>query len=193
MTPLTNPPGLIPSTIKLGYAEREDLERVCRTCAAPCDRPIKIIGARFSVFSKENFVVVLKAAAGLIFGFWSTLPVILQTLFWLSLIDAASGVLASSQRRTLCHDKAWTGAKKKAVMWLVIMSGVLMNRVVNVGFDFSLALGIYFIITEMLSVIRNARRAGLYVPPWVVDRLRALQREDRGQLDKTKSSGEESL
>lgn len=123
---------------------------------------------------KESLVIVAKFLIGAILSVWSSMHPVLQTLFWISLIDIGSGLLASGKAKNLCSQKAWSGARKKGMMWLIIGASILLNRVVNLGFDFSIAMGIYFIVTEMLSIIENAGVAGVYVPAWVRVRLKQL-------------------
>lgn len=128
--------------------------------------------------SKSVLVDTLKVCAGVIASFWATLNPTVQTLFWLTLIDVTSGVIAGGNEGNLSSQKAWTGGRKKAMMWLIVGSAILMSKQVDavlgkqLGIDFSVAVGFYFIIQELISIVENAGRAGLELPPWIKAKLR---------------------
>lgn len=129
--------------------------------------------------SLENAVATLiKLLIGAALSVWSSLTPTLQTLFWISLLDIASGLIASGKFKNLCSEKAWRGMRRKCLMWILIFAAGLMNKIVNFGFDLSTALGIYFIITETLSIVENCGRAGLTLPVWLRGRLIQLAAQE---------------
>lgn len=99
----------------------------------------------------------------------------LTTLFWLMLLDLLSGMVIGFKSKKLSSSRGYDGIKKKAMMWILLGGAHLSDRVINVGFDFEEALGVYFIINEMLSLIENSALLGVPFPPYIIETLMKLK------------------
>lgn len=108
-------------------------------------------------------------------GLWGALPVLVQILLILQLIDILSGLLAAWCQRTVSSDVSFRGMAKK-VLCLALIGGA---HALELGFAFdiplsSIAAGFYC-IHEIISITENAARTGLPVPQQLLDVLQKLQ------------------
>jgi toxin secretion/phage lysis holin len=113
-------------------------------------------------------------------AFFAGLPLALQALLVVQVIDIASGVLAAASRGEVDGSIAGKGVGRKAMVWLVVLGVAVLQPLV--GFDFDQALGFdaasavaaFYALADGLSIVTNAERAGVPVPKFV---SRALARE----------------
>jgi toxin secretion/phage lysis holin len=95
---------------------------------------------------------------------------ILPALFCLNILDIASGTLAAWQNGGVSSKMSWRGATRKLMVWLVLGALAIFDQFtpdipeVKIG-------GVFYIITELLSIFENAVRAGLPVPEYIRARL----------------------
>ena len=110
-------------------------------------------------------------------------------LFWLSVIDFATGLYAACHCHNCVSAKMFRGLAKKIAIFAAVAVAVLLDHVLAVEqIRFAAIAG--FGIMEALSIIENADRGGWgdFIPEWIRKRL-ALLKEQR--LDKpTEKAGE---
>ncbi|MEE9401268.1 MAG: phage holin family protein [Dehalococcoidia bacterium] len=127
----------------------------------------------------DTFWTMTKWAAGGLLGALSGLLMDMPVAFWGLLIfmaaDYATGVLAAIYTRTLDSNIGWRGLVKKAIIIIVVLAiwgGAKMAGLSNIPAA-ELVAGA-FALNEFLSMIENARRAGVQIPPILGDAFAKL-------------------
>ena len=109
--------------------------------------------------------------------------VALNPVYWVLLgfmgLDIATGILAAFASRTLDSAVSFRGITKKVLALLIVVAAAVLGaNSQSLGLSFELPLGeavaIYYIVNEALSVIENAARAGVPIPPVLTDALAKL-------------------
>ena len=95
----------------------------------------------------------------------------LYCLIAFTLIDYISGVFAAGINRELSSKIGLVGICKKAFIFLVVATGNIADTVLLGGESvLRTAVISFFIMNELISILENASRAGIKVPP-VFDKL----------------------
>ncbi len=118
--------------------------------------------------------LVLKAAIAILVGFWGGLDALVQALVLLMIIDSISGFIAGYITKTLSSDISFRGMAKKSFILMIVAAGWLLEH--KAGFtipklDVEQALAGFFCANEGLSILENAARADIGLPPWFKDTL----------------------
>lgn len=95
-------------------------------------------------------------------------------------LDILTGIWVSFKTHTFASTIATHGLWKKAVMFLIIGLGVLLDTALNSHMIRSLFIGAFSIV-EAMSIIENVDRAGYgeYIPSYLRNALSQLAREKR--------------
>jgi len=111
----------------------------------------------------------------------NTTPLV-QALFLLSVLDIISGLLKASITSTLSSGASYKGMLKKAYMLLIVAVGWIAQH--KVGLDFGVPVDSViagaFCMTEILSILENAKASGVSVPGWLFERF---ANADKGRSD----------
>lgn len=108
---------------------------------------------------------------GLITG-WLRLVPSVAALIMLMGIDIATGLMAGWITKTLSSETSGFGTLRKLIRLLMVAAGLAIEIVVP-QIPWGRLFALFFCITESISIIENAARAGVPFPPNV---LSALQR-----------------
>ena len=128
----------------------------------------------------KEYLCSILAMVGYLFiyllGGWD---VSLQCLLLAIVIDYISGMIKAYRIRTLSSKIGFQGILKKVGMLLIVMLGVLVDRVTgNTGAVRTLVI-YYFVANEGLSVIENLGQAGVPIPDSIKKALKALKKESK--------------
>ena len=85
------------------------------------------------------------------------------TLLILMMVDFVSGLLAAFVSKTLSSTVSWAGIGRKALTLLVIAGATLVEPLVD-GVPVSRLVTTFYLVSESLSILENAARAGVPIP-----------------------------
>lgn len=128
----------------------------------------------------KEYLCVILATVGYLFiyllGGWD---VALQCLLLAIVFDYISGMIKAYHTRTLSSKIGFHGIVKKVGVLLIVMLGVLVDRVTgNTGAVRTLVI-YYFVANEGLSVIENLGQSGVPIPDSIKKALKALKKESK--------------
>lgn len=128
----------------------------------------------------KEFLCGLLATLGWLFiyllGGWD---VALQCLLLAIAFDYVSGIIKAFHTKTLSSKVGFQGILKKVGVLVIVMLGVLIDRVTgNTGAVRTLVI-YYFVANEGLSVLENLGQAGVPIPDAIKKALKALKKETK--------------
>ena len=128
----------------------------------------------------KEYLCVIIATVGYLFiyllGGWD---VALQCLLLAIVFDYISGMIKAFHTKTLSSKIGFQGILKKVGILLIVMLGVLVDRVTgNTGAVRTLVI-YYFVANEGLSVIENLGQCGVPIPASIKKALKALNKESK--------------
>lgn len=105
--------------------------------------------------------------------------VALQCLLLAIVFDYISGMIKAYHTKTISSKIGFQGILKKVGVLLIVMLGVLVDRVTgNTGAVRTLVI-YYFVANEGLSVIENLGQAGVPIPDSIKKALKVLKKESK--------------
>ena len=109
----------------------------------------------------------------------------IYTLVAVMTADYVTAVMCAVRDRALSSKVGWAGISKKAVIFLLIGTGHLLDRYV-LGHDSIVRTAIifFYISNETISLLENASLLGLLIPDRLRDVLAQLRNQDIGGDDK---------
>ena len=108
-----------------------------------------------------------------LFGSWD---LALTILIVFMVLDYCTGVLKGYVLKQLSSDVGLRGLAKKAVILIVLIVAVCLDRLLNTGhWVFRTLVAYFYIANEGLSLIENCAALGAPVPQQVVDALAQLK------------------
>lgn len=140
----------------------------------------------------EKFWTAVQVAIAGLAGFWFGLHGAFKAMMLLQFIDIVTGMWVASQSddpdKRLSSSIAMRGVRRKGLAWAVVGVVYVLETYLAIGMNVSLAgftpaaaLAGYFAVTEGLSIVENADRAGVPIPDFV----RNLLAQQRNKLDGT--------
>ena len=111
---------------------------------------------------------------------WAASNPMLAALLGLMLLDIAMGLVAAYGAGQLSSSVSWKGMSKKvAELLMVALSAVMSPHMPEIPI-LKITIGFYS-ITEALSILENAARIGIPLPPSLVD---ALSKVEKGEAER---------
>lgn len=92
-------------------------------------------------------------------------------------LDYVSGILKAFINKNLSSEIGLKGILKKVGILVIVMLGVLVDRVAGETGAIRTLVIYYFVANEGLSIIENLGEAGLPIPKKLKDALKALKKE----------------
>lgn len=127
----------------------------------------------------EAIRVTLQTAGGLAAALWGGLPMLVQVLIGVMVLDILSGMLAAFITQQLSSRVTFRGMAKKAFVLVLVGAAAWVEPAA--GVPLASAVAGFYVVYELMSILENAAVAGLPVP----DALRsALARVPGGQQGK---------
>ena len=132
----------------------------------------------------STFLTGLKWFASLFAALWISVDTDLRVLAVLSLADVVS---------TFFNAKRSLSAVIKRLAMMFLLVGVVhyvfaiakLNTGMNIGFDVGAVVAFYYILAEIIIIVRNCAAAGLAIPPKLLDILakaEGLTGAERGEI-----------
>ena len=135
----------------------------------------------------ENVLKYFKAIIAIIgtlftwlFGVWDTALIVLMTFM---VLDYTTGVLRGYVNKELSSDVGLKGIARKAVIFIVLIVAVSLDRLLNTGTWLFRTLTCYFYIAnEGLSLLENAISLGVPVPDKLKEALAQLKDGEKKEI-----------
>jgi toxin secretion/phage lysis holin len=132
--------------------------------------------------ASSAFLVSCKWLFAALVSFWITVPLAVQTLVGLMVIDYATGLLVAMLARKVSSAEGLRGLVKKVLTILLVLTAHLLVRATNLSWDFSMTIAGAFAANEVISITENCADAGVPIPPAFLDvLLRAKKLTGRGK------------
>ena len=131
----------------------------------------------------KYFKIIIAIAGTLftwLFGIWDTALIVLITFM---VLDYATGVLRGYVNKELSSDVGLKGIARKAVIFIVLIVAVSLDRLLNTDTWLFRTLTCYFYIAnEGLSLLENAISLGAPVPDKLKDALAQLKNGEKKEI-----------
>lgn len=127
-------------------------------------------------------IVTLGTGFTWLFGTWDTALIVLIAFMFL---DYATGLLRACINREVSSDVGLKGIARKAVIFVVLIVAVLLDRLLNTGtWVFRTLICYFYIANEGISLLENCAGLGLPIPEKLKDSLAQLKDGERKELNK---------
>ena len=113
-----------------------------------------------------------------ILGWLDTQPIVTALLI-LMMLDILVGVCRAIITKTLSSTISWRGMSRKVIMLLMLGVAAVLEPIAG-GLPLSKLVGMFYTVTEALSILENAAASGVPLPRALVESLAKL-REDGNQ------------
>lgn len=131
-----------------------------------------------SAWVRFDPVAAIGAAAGIAVGLWTSIGVIVQALLILMIADVLTGTIAAAVEGSINSQMSAKGLAKKATALILVMLTAWLSANLHVylgeGFPGADAVAGAFILTEVISILENAKRTGVNLGP--LERVLAVAR-----------------
>ena len=128
----------------------------------------------------KTFIAIIGTIFTWLFGTWDT-PLEILVLFMA--LDYAIGVLRGYINKELSSNVGLKGIARKAVIFVVLIVAVALDRLLNMGNWLFRSLVCYFYIAnEGLSLLENCASLGLPVPDKILDALVQLKDGEKKEI-----------
>jgi toxin secretion/phage lysis holin len=138
---------------------------------------------------KESILAAKLACSliGGIIGFmFGKLDGLITALIVFVTIDYVTGFICAWAEKKLSSEVGAKGiAKKVFIFFLVAVANVIDTQILKEGSTLRTAVIFYYLANEGLSIVENAARLGLPVPPKLKDALEQLSDNDDEEVEET--------
>ena len=93
---------------------------------------------------------------------WAGLPLMVQVLIGMMVLDTATGILAAYIDAALDSRVSFRGTAKKAIVLLLVAAAAWLEPAI--GVPLASAVAGFYVVHELMSILENAAVAGLPVP-----------------------------
>ena len=124
-------------------------------------------------------IAVGGCSASYLYGGWSALLGILLTF---AAIDYMTGVLASAVEGKLSSAVGAKGIAKKVCIFVIVAVAHLVDTSLGQAHVFRDATIFFYLANELLSILENAGRVGLPIPPIISKAVQVLQGKEGAKL-----------
>ena len=126
-----------------------------------------------------------KWVAAVVASMWVGLHVMIQLLVYAMCFDIVTGLVAAWVSRSMDSSVSRRGVARKVLMLLGVTAAEITGRYLGLevsapwggAWGLGAAVAAYYCIHEALSITENLARAGVPLPPIVVDRLNRVKRQ----------------
>lgn len=131
----------------------------------------------------ENLKIIV-AALGTgftwLFGSWD---LALKILIVFMVLDYATGVIRAWINKEVSSDIGLKGIARKAVIFVVLIVAVMLDRLLNTGtWVFRTLVAYFYIANEGISLIENCAGLGIPIPSKIKDALAQLKDGEKKEL-----------
>lgn len=135
---------------------------------------------------KQNIFNTIVAGVGTVvtylFGSWD---LALQILIIFMVLDYFTGLLRGAINKELSSDIGFHGLARKAVIFVVLIVAVSLDRLMNTGtWVFRTLICYFYIANEGISILENCATLGLPIPEKLKDMLMQLKEGNKKEIKK---------
>lgn len=128
----------------------------------------------------KGFVAAIGTTFTWLFGAWDTA---LTVLVCFMILDYITGVLRSFINKEVSSNIGLIGIARKSLILVVLIVGVLLDRLLNEGtWVFRTLIAYFYIANEGISLLENCVGLGLPVPQKLQDTLIQLKEGNKKEL-----------
>ena len=121
----------------------------------------------------KGVVAIVGTALTWLFGAWDTA---LMVLVCFMALDYCTGVVRAFINKEVSSDIGLKGITRKAVILIVLIVAVLLDRLLNTGhWVFRTLVAYFYIANESISLLENCSALGLPIPEQLKDALIQLK------------------
>lgn len=141
---------------------------------------------------KQNiFNSIVAVIGGLFTTLFGTWDIALQILILFMILDYGTGVLRGYINKELSSNTGLKGIARKAVIFVVLIVAVSLDRLLNTGqWVFRSVVCYFYIANEGLSLLENSAALGLPIPPKIKEALVQLKDGEKKELKDKKNLGD---
>ena len=126
------------------------------------------------------FIATIGTLFTWLFGAWDTALVVLIVFM---LLDYGTGVLRGYINKELSSDVGLKGIARKAVIFIVLIVAVMLDRLLNTGnWVFRSLVCYFYIANEGISLLENCASLGLPIPEKLKDALAQLKEGNKKDI-----------
>lgn len=128
----------------------------------------------------KGVVAIVGTALTWLFGAWDT---VLMVLVCFMVLDYCTGVVRAFINKEVSSDIGLKGIARKAVILIVLIVAVLLDRLLNTGtWVFRTIVCYFYIANEGISLLENCAGLGLPVPESIQNALIQLKDGEKKEL-----------
>ena len=128
----------------------------------------------------KGVVAIVGTALTWLFGAWDTA---LMVLVCFMVLDYCTGVVRAFINKEVSSDIGLKGIARKAVILIVLIVAVLLDRLLNIGtWVFRTIVCYFYIANEGISLLENCSGLGLPVPESIQNALIQLKDGEKKEL-----------
>jgi toxin secretion/phage lysis holin len=128
----------------------------------------------------KTIVAIVATLVTWLFGAWDT-PLCILILFMA--LDYATGLLRGYINKELSSDIGLRGIARKAVIFIVLIVAVGLDRLLNMGsWLFRTLICYFYIANEGLSLLENCASLGVPIPQKILDALAQLKDGEKKEI-----------
>lgn len=132
---------------------------------------------------KSGFWCAIVASAGAsftwLFGEWE---IGLKALFTCMVLDYVMGLLCGKKENNLSSSIGYKGLKKKFTIIVILILAVLLDRLLGQGWVFRTLVIYFYVAMEGISILENAARLDVPIPPNLKEALIQLQEGNKKEI-----------
>lgn len=114
---------------------------------------------------------ILKWAVTAVLMVWASLGLVVQTLIIFIGIDIASGLLSAYIRKEISSSKSFKGIARKVLILVMVGVSHLAGQAMQLKFDLGTGVAAAYLFNEVISIMENCAKAGLFIPSILVQAL----------------------
>jgi toxin secretion/phage lysis holin len=121
---------------------------------------------------------VTRTMTGILAGlmvWWADVPLILQAMTVLTLLDYVSGLGKAIVNRTLSSQVGYRGAVRKGLAFVMVAAGWVAHKKLGIPVPLDQIVAGFFCGSELISIVENCKQAGLGVPDGLTKYFEALK------------------
>ena len=128
----------------------------------------------------KGIVIMVGTALTWLIGSWDTT---LKVLICFMVLDYCTGVIRAFVNKEISSDVGLKGIARKAVILIVLIVAVLLDRLLNTGtWVFRTIVCYFYIANEGISLLENCAGLGLPIPEKLKDSLIQLKDGEKKEL-----------
>lgn len=128
----------------------------------------------------NGIVAAISTGITWLFGAWDTALIVLVCFMAL---DYATGLLRAYINKEVSSDVGLKGIARKAVIFVVLIVAVLLDRLLNTGnWLFRTLVCYFYIANEGISLLENCTGLGLPIPERLRDALEQLKDGEKKEI-----------